>query len=257
MEKRTPSLYQSLSIIKQIAPECFETIIDVGAQKQTDFLADTFPESKHILFEPCSVYHDQLISYYTDKGIDHVVIQEPLSDKPRKMYLHHISQDGSDKITHTHLNFVADENMVHVKRIEPVNSTTLDEYYWNNMTPDMQYKFSIKIDVDGHEDAIINGGVDCVPAACFVIVEMSVGDSEQFANRILNLHKRGFRIFDICDPGYYYGQLSQVDVVFINNAVRRQIEKFCPWDISAGKVNWNKWQHKVPLHHAPYTVDFD
>ena len=57
------------------------------------------------------------------------------------------------------------------------------------------------------------------------------------------LEERGFRLWDICDHAYYYGQLSQVDLVFINEEVRGQDIRFRPWEYSAGKVVWERWQH--------------
>ena len=252
---RLPSLYHSLGVAKQIAPECFATIFDIGAQKQTDFLADTFPEARHILFEPCDVYHDELSSYYSDKDIEHEIVGTPLCEKNKTMYMHKISHDGSGDITHTCLYNMRIENLNNLVQIDEVEATTLDSYYFDRCSTAYDHTYMVKLDVDGNDDDIITGGMDCISRASFIVTEMSLSETDKFVNRISTICSLGVRIFDICDVGYYYGQASQIDMVFINEQVRGENKLFQPWGLNENLV-WNQWQHHLPGHRDTYTVDF-
>jgi hypothetical protein len=53
-------------------------------------------------------------------------------------------------------------------------------------------------------------------------------------------------MFDICDNAYYFGQLALVDIVMINNRLRKNEIKFRPWEFTEGKVVWKNWQHGFP-----------
>ena len=100
----------------------------------------------------------------------------------------------------------------------------------------------MKLDVDGVEEKIIDGGANVIGDASFVIIESSIG-RQDLCSRAALLEKHGFRIYDICDNAYYFGQLALVDLVMINNRLRDQEIKFKPWQYSGGKVIWSKWQH--------------
>lgn len=248
---RLPSLYHSLNLVKHVAPHTFSTIIDIGAQKQTDFLADIFPESHHILFEPYTLYHSELRSYYENLGIKHDVMSQPLYRSETTMWLHHQSHDGSGKTTHTCLKKEKDDQMKHLIKTEEVMSTTLDRFFFvdSDLSSSLdEYEFVIKLDVDGDEDDIIDGGRCCLPRASFIIVEASINDTLQFAKRITTLANLGFRLFDMCDMGYYFGQLSQVDLVFINEKMRSGNKCFQPWAITDYKLEWEHWQHDFKNH---------
>ena len=41
---RYPTLQQSLRINREIAPHAVEQVIDIGAQRKTDFLMDVYPD---------------------------------------------------------------------------------------------------------------------------------------------------------------------------------------------------------------------
>ncbi|MEL6172636.1 MAG: hypothetical protein AAFR02_11595, partial [Pseudomonadota bacterium] len=94
---------------------------------------------------------------------------------------------------------------------------------------------------------IIAGGQDVIGGASFVVIEASIG-RQDLCSRAAVLEKLGFRMFDICDNAYYFGQLALVDLVMINNRLRADEIKFRPWQYTEGKVIWAKWQHGFADH---------
>lgn len=55
---RYPVLKHCLSFVKDVTPDAYEDVIDIGVQYGTDFLIDVFPDSHHHLFEPVRTYHE-------------------------------------------------------------------------------------------------------------------------------------------------------------------------------------------------------
>ena len=105
-------------------------------------------------------------------------------------------------------------------------------------------------------EKVIEGGQEVIGGASFVIIEASIG-RQDLCSRAALLEKCGFRMFDICDNAYYFGQLALVDLVMINNRLRNQEIKFKPWQYTEGKVVWSKWQHGFGDHvNEPVTDPF-
>lgn len=128
MNNRQPSLKHALAIAKYIRPESLRTIIDIGAQYETDFLAEICPESYHYLIEPCSHYHPRLSNYYKSRNIDHEIIGHPMYSKEIKLFLHKVSQDKSGNITHTTLKSEADKELQFLLEIEELTCYTIDSF---------------------------------------------------------------------------------------------------------------------------------
>ena len=171
------------------------------------------------------------------------------------MYLHRASHDDSGGVTHTHLHPMQITNMDKLVQIDEIDATTLDDFYFNECEDLYDHQFLVKIDVDGNDDEIIKGGFNCIARASFVVTEMSLSETQKFTNRIATLNSLGFRIYDICDVGYYFGQASQIDMVFINEAVRKEYKCFQPWNLS-DKLVWSRWEKGMPGGKDTYTVDF-
>lgn len=91
------------------------------------------------------------------------------------------------------------------------------------------FTYIVKLAVDGVEEAIVNGGPKTISDASLIIIESSL-NRRNVVSRIQLLESKGVRLWDICDPAYYYGQLSQVDLVFINERVRASDIRFRPWE---------------------------
>jgi FkbM family methyltransferase len=237
---RYPTLQQSLSTVRLIAPDAVTKVIDIGAQRKTDFLMDVFPDVLHHLFEPVTAYHAELIDNYRARNIEFVLHRLALGDVDASLYLHNQSMDGSGRVTHSRLKTERDENFAFLLDIEEVPARRLDSVMSREQLGDLSYL--VKLDVDGLEEKIIEGGSDVIAGASFVIIEASIG-RQDLCSRAALLERCGFRIFDICDNAYYFGQLALVDLVMINNRLRQREIKFRPWDYTERKVIWSKWQH--------------
>lgn len=134
-------------------------------------------------------------------------------------------------------------------------SRRLDSVMRRDELGDLSYL--VKLDVDGLEEKIIDGGRDVIGGASFVVIEASIG-RQDLCSRAALLEKCGFRMFDICDNAYYFGQLALVDLVMINNRLRQNELKFRPWEYTEGKVIWKNWQHGFSnLANEPVSNPFD
>lgn len=239
MSIRYPVMQHSLGMIRKIAPDSIRSVVDIGVHRRTDFLMDVFPDRHHHLFEPVSVYHADLEKNYADRGISYDLHKIALAETGGLLYLHNTSGDASGKITHSYVKPERDESMNYLVNIEEIAARRLDDVLTRDGLGDLSYL--VKLDVDGIEEKIIAGGPDVIGGASFVIIEASVGRGN-LCSRAALLEKHGFRIFDICDNAYYFGQLSQVDLVMINERLRATEIRFRPWEYSSGKVVWSKWQ---------------
>lgn len=177
---------------------------------------------------------------YRNAGIAFALYQVALSDVDGLLYLHHISKDGSGQVTHSQIKSAPDWETPFLVTVEEIQARRLDSMFTAENLGDLSY--IVKLDVDGAEERIIAGGKRVISHASFVVIEVPV-TTKPFCSRIAALEQCGFSVFDICDNAYYFGQLSQVDVVMINNRLRDAELKFRPWQYSEGQVVWDKWQH--------------
>lgn len=252
---RYPTLHQSLQTVRKISPGAVERVIDIGVQRRTDFLMDVYPDKHHHLFEPVQAYHPDLEQNYQTAGISYQLHKQALSDVDGVLYLHNTSVDGSGRVTHSQIKPERNESLQFLLNIEEIETRRLDTVLSRNHLGDLSYL--VKLDVDGVEEKIIEGGQDVISGASFVVIEASIG-RQDLCSRAALLEKCGFRMFDICDNAYYYGQLALVDLVMINNRLRDKEIKFRPWQYSEGKVVWSKWQHGFGEHiHEPTEDPFD
>ncbi|MBO6688681.1 MAG: FkbM family methyltransferase [Henriciella sp.] len=252
---RYPTLQQSLRIVREISPSSVQRVIDIGVQRRTDFLMDVYPDKHHHLFEPVRAYYDDLEKNYSDAGIAYTLHKQALSDVDGTLFLHNTSVDGSGRVTHSHIKPERNESLDFLIDIEEIETRRLDTAMAPNELGDLSYL--IKLDVDGVEEQIIEGGRNVIAGASFVIIEASIG-RQDLCSRAALLEKSGFRMFDICDNAYYFGQLALVDLVMINNRLRDREIKFRPWQYTEGKVVWPKWQHGFGEHvHEPAVNPFE
>lgn len=237
---RYPVMTQSLKVVREIAPKAAEQIIDIGVQSRTDFLMKVFPDRHHHLFEPSPSYHAAIEANYRAAGIDYTLHKIALSDADCIQYLHETSVDASGRVTHSQIRPERDEEMPFLVDIKEIPTRRLDTVFMEIPLPDLAYM--VKLDVDGVEEQIIAGGQQILRNASFIIIETSIG-RQDLCRRAALIEKLGYRMFDLCDNAYYYGQLALVDLVMINNRLRAHELKFRPWEYAEGKVHWKKWQH--------------
>ena len=86
--------------------------------------------------------------------------------------------------------------------------------------PDVTKVSLIKIDVQGSEIDVIEGGKDIIRNSNFLIIEMSLQNYNEGAPKLLevinNLNKNNFELIDIIDRNYRNNILVQIDGIFRN-----------------------------------------
>jgi FkbM family methyltransferase len=252
--KRYPVLHHCLRFCKQIVPNAFAGIVDVGARFGTDFLIDIFPDSHHYLFEPVIECHKKIHELYQGKQIKYNLFEFGLTNANKQLYLHQFSSDGSGKVTHSEVREENTSESASLHSIVPIQGQRLDDVSFNPPLSELGYL--VKLDVDGIEELIIEGGRTVIQAATFVVLEASV-QRQNVLGRLQLMESLGFRLFDICDNAYYYNQLSCMDLVFVNERLRSQEIKLRPWEYAEWKVVWSKWQQGYPdLAKQPLPIVF-
>jgi len=202
------------------------TIIDVGVQHKTSELIEVFPDLKHILFEPLEEYHRQIEQAY--RSIDYELIKAAVSNENGTAILNIGSLVGdTSRITHSS---IVENNTSTLSR--NVNKVTLDSFL-----NDKNYAepYLLKIDVDGHEIPILEGASETLKKVSCVVIEAPL---EKLSERLNFLMSKGFVLWDIIDLCYYHGNLSQVDLVFLQQT-EKQKKDFNPWHNF--KFKWSEW----------------
>ena len=246
---RYPVLKHCLDLCKFNTPSAFQTIIDIGVRYGTPFLMDVFPNAHHFLFEPVRSCHERIRSAYSEKSISFTLAPIGLGGETGRLYLHELSSDQSGKITHSDVSSSPIPNNSNCINVVDIQVSTLDDY---DFGPLHELSYCIKLDVDGIEEDIIEGGRDTIRGASFVILEASV-QRGNLLRRLQLMDGLGFRVFDICDNAYYRGQLSCLDLVFVNENLRGRTLAYRPWEQTKGVVQWADWQQGYPeLETQPF-----
>lgn len=207
-ELRRPTTRNCLDFIVQCGIK-IDTVIDAGAQRGTTFLRDRLPDAQHHLFEPGTHFIDELEDAYKDTK--HTTYNVALSNenKTDSIELHHAG------------NITVIDNMKYI---------TLDS---QNITGK---HVLVKIDVDGHELAVVEGAAKTISSADVIIIEATVYEHE-FGKRLAAIESLGFRLFDIVDIDYRNGHMGQCDLVFVSDSVWHTIAD------AADKLNYMSYQN--------------
>jgi FkbM family methyltransferase len=240
---RFPVLLQSLRLIRHLAPNAVQQVIDIGAERMTEVLLDAFGDVAHHVFEPDKAHYPALEQNYKARGVYFELHKIALDDVGGRLHLHHTSADGSGRATHSHIKSQRDENLKGLVNIETIDAMRLDDVFTRTALGDLTYL--IYLDAGAMNAKVVAGGADVIGGASFVVLEASIGRQE-LCSHVGLLAKHGFRLFDLCDNAYYFGQLSMVGLVMINDRLRASEIRFRPWDYTAGKVVWPRWQRGFP-----------
>lgn len=208
---RFPSKINSLSHLNSFLNYEINTIIDIGVLTSTFELMRVYKTEKHVLVEPVSEFHETIIKNYQKSGINFDLLKIAASNskgyqKLKKMV--HLPALGEKYgVTASNLVFTPNQNLNDDDTVN-VETDTLDNILFNYKGP-----FLIKIDVDGAEIKILEGATKLNDVYVVII--------ESWHNRISQLisimQEKNFTLWDITDLCYMRGQLSQVDLVFVNN----------------------------------------
>jgi FkbM family methyltransferase len=176
------------------------------------------------------------------QGHDCELINKAVSNKKGDLYLHLFSRDLSQTITHSQITAnpcPTSEEDLFLLRTDRIIVTTLDD----EITPYTKanlHNLLVKVDVDGEDATVMEGMASIAPHTAMLIVECP---THKLNERFLVADLLGFDIFDITSPGYYYNQLSQVDVFFVNRVLKANLQSLNPWRAAEGKLDWNQWIH--------------
>jgi FkbM family methyltransferase len=197
-------------------------VLDVGANvgDVADAALQNYPHSKVICFEPVSQTFEILqkrLAKYSDRAHLH---KSALSDKSGQDEINITTFHGANSIEpqarfHQKLNPHVRE--LHKEKIELV---MLDDVAINFPTQKIDI---LKIDVEGHEIAVLRGGLKFIAGSVdVIIIEVSLMRDSSWEDQALFeifslLQKAGFRLVNIMDLHRAKGDelmLAQMDCVF-------------------------------------------
>jgi FkbM family methyltransferase len=199
-----------------------KTVFDVGVGHGTPWLYDVFLGTKLVLFEPLAAFDanlDELARRY--KADVHRVA---LGREPGLAELHfnstHPTSSSLLPMDPKFASFAAKVQNNHRFTSQRVRVDTLDRL--NHYEP----PFVIKLDVEGAELDVLEGGRNTLKHTEFVITEISVmrrqSGEPNFARTIAFLDECGFELFDIPSLAQTKGsgQLIYLDAAFVQKGSR-------------------------------------
>jgi FkbM family methyltransferase len=223
---------QRLQVIRDAGVEV-GTVLDVGVQASTDFLIERFPEAPHLLFDAIDDYFGTVRQRYANLSFE--LVHLALSDVDGQAWQVGESRDGSNRVTHSFLSDheVAVGSRPAVRECKPIAKARLDTVLAGRS---LQAPYLLKLDVDGHETAILRGATETLQSTSIVIVEASVAT---ISEKLRMLEAAGFALVDIVDPCYYHRILSQVDLLFVHKNWTQRCEDMRPWQTKS--FTWDAW----------------
>lgn len=194
------------------------TVIDVGAARGTAALHDAYPDAYFVLVEPLEEFQGPLREILTryDGELHHCALMEKAgersilrTDVPYASSLMHTREEGFEKL-------------------QAVNVSTLDLLIGGRPLPE---PYLLKIDCQGADFTVVQGGVETLKKCDVVIMEISLfqfwGAHHPKPLEILRfMDANGFAIYDLLDGLYrpLDNALGQLDFVFVkkDSVFRRQ-----------------------------------
>lgn len=213
------------------------TVLDVGVQASTDFLIERFPDVPHLLFDAINDYFGTVRQRYAKLSFE--LLHLALSDVDGQAWQVGESRDGSNRVTHSFLSEheVAVGSRPSIRECKPIAKARLDTVMAGRS---VQAPYLLKLDVDGHETAILRGATETLKSTSIVIVEASVAT---ISEKLRMLETAGFALVDIVDPCYYHRILSQVDLLFVHKDWMLRCDDMRPWQTKS--FAWDAWSKFV------------
>jgi FkbM family methyltransferase len=219
---RSPRKLEALWMLRERGVR-ITSVVDVGVLHGTPELVDVFPDLPHILFEPVSECAYRIEKVY--RNVDYTLVQKAVGERDGHCNLR-IRGEAGALTSSAHVERAPGEDVRSVELI------SLDTFCAQAGPIDDGL---LKIDTDGHEEAVLQGGGEFVGKCSVVIIESTNANM----NKILDLmFGMGFLIFDIVEPCYYDGALWQVDIIFI----RKDIMEMNFDTISDKGVDFSKYE---------------
>jgi|TARA_B100000959_G_C14983041_1_gene624338 FkbM family methyltransferase len=179
-----------------------ETIIDVGVQECTPFLMKAFPDKKHILFEAIEEWRPYIEDIYN--GMDYRLYNFGLADINSYVELEVAPFMLAPAENSQSIVFGPAKRKIQFRR--------LDDVALREKVP-----YLIKIDVDGGELKVIEGGAETFRKAAVVIIEGRLHGAINMTTIINFMLEVNFKLWDMFNLRYSKeGQLIQCELVFLN-----------------------------------------
>lgn len=194
-------------INKKIPISC---VVDIGVNEHTHELIQCFGHLKHYLFEPVSLYFNEISKNYME--IDYELYPIALSDENSEVYLvlKSIHKDGI--VTHSWISndpvSVDGSEIVGCERVEVKRFVDLP------LSNIISHNFLLKVDVDGKDLNVVKGFGEKISVASVIIIECTYNN---LLERMDFIRNSGFTLFDIVDITYYGPSIYQFDMVFVRN----------------------------------------
>jgi len=198
-----------------------QTVIDVGVANGTFELYEAFPNARHLLIEPLEEFKPALEKITRQFNAEYVIAAA--SDKVGRIAINvHSILDGS--------SILKEVEGSHVDGVERVVPAVTIDYLCNERN--LIGPYLIKVDVQGAELQVLNGGRKTLEETELVILEVHLFqffvNSPQFYDVVSYMKDRGFVVYD-CFGGYHRpldGALAAMDVAFVKESGQFRKQNF-------------------------------
>ena len=181
---RIPRIKDSLNFLKESGYD-ITYALDIGVHSGTPWLQYSFPNAHYVLVEPNKNHNEQIHKNYAN-----------FSYELKNVAL------GKRKEKLANLNLIGEEPYVS-------DIVTLDSL---DIMPSGKSLF--KLDVDGYEMDVLQGGIETFPMFDLLIIESKLDVLNDITGIV---EDNSFRLWDIVNLDYEHGNLAQVDLIFKKN----------------------------------------
>lgn len=201
---RLPRIKDSLQFLKQSGYDV-KYVLDIGVHSGTPWLQRNLPDAHYVLIEPDTNHNDLIHENY--KNYSYELVNVALGNE--------INENVELSLINEGQSYEYESNIATLDSLE-INPKA---YNGNSL---------IKIDVDGYELDILQGGVKTCREFDLLIVEAQTPYMGQLINRIQDMD---FELWDVVNMDYAYGNLHQVDLIFKKqDFVMPKIEDYPKYD---------------------------
>jgi len=186
------------------------TILDIGAYKGewSQSMKKIFPFSKYFMVEG----NKQCEPFLQKTDIPYQISMLSNYKKTISYYNHNGLDKSGNSVYRERTDAYSDKNC----NVEKVECDTLSNIVKMRKISDIDF---IKLDVQGSEKDVINGGIDIIQNAKIILIELQLVEYNQGApmlsDMILYMKNIGFKLFDIIELHYTPNHvLLQVDALF-------------------------------------------
>lgn len=187
------------------------TLIDVGVGTGTQLLYDTYPAAYLVLVEPLRELEEQARRLLAARRGE---LHLKAAGARRETRTLHVQPDFFERSSlYDRANAEVREDPASAREIDVVPlDQLLREHHW---AP----PYGLKIDTEGHEEAVIRGAGELLEQTAFVVAEVSIGrrfaGGYRFGEFVRLMDEHGFEVCDIVDIGKAEdGETTFADLLF-------------------------------------------